>query len=98
MYHTGAFDDSVIRSKYEIATERGDKLARFANRGIYFTADPNYSAQYGRTSLSKDEYKEGAVTYPVFLSVQKPFVIENQKELTALEKIKKFLCQTRRSH
>lgn len=81
VYHTGVVDTNEIISGAEIERRLGKEIIS-ANEGIYFSADPGYSALYGRN-------REGAVMYPVYLSIQNPFVIRNKQELTQLEKLKR---------
>lgn len=81
VYHTGVVDTNELISGAEVQQRLGTALI-FANEGIYFTADPDYSAQYGRN-------REGAIMYPVYLSIQNPFVIPSKQELTRLEKLKR---------
>jgi hypothetical protein len=90
VYHTGAFDSDEIISGAEVKRRSGKGAGIFdaTNEGIYFTADPVYSSYYGRE-------REGATTYPVYLSIQKPFVIKNKTELTTLEKLKKLILGKR---
>jgi hypothetical protein len=86
VYHTGAFDDNEIISGAELARRNGINASK--NEGIYFTSNPEYSARYG---------SEGAATYPVYLSIQNPFVIRGKQELNRLEKLKQiFLSKKRR--
>jgi hypothetical protein len=90
VYHTGAFDSDEIISGAELKrrTGQGAGIFKSANEGIYFTKDPEISSYYGRE-------REGATTYPVYLSIQKPFVITDKKELTTLEKLKKLFLGER---
>jgi hypothetical protein len=81
VYHTGVVDTDELISGAEVQRRLGKKLI-FANEGVYFTADPVYSAGYGRN-------REGVIMYPVYLSIQNPLVITNKKELNALEKLKR---------
>jgi hypothetical protein len=81
VYHTGVVDTDELISGAEVQRRLGKKLI-FANEGVYFTADPVYSAAYGRN-------REGVIMYPVYLSIQNPLVITNKKELNALEKLKR---------
>jgi hypothetical protein len=83
VYHTGAFDADEIVSGRELARRAGARYP-MGNEGIYFTASPSYSSQYGRN-------KEGATMYPVYVSMQNPFIIGDEKELTRLEKLKRIL-------
>jgi hypothetical protein len=81
VYHTGLVDTDELISGAEVQRRLG-KEPIYANEGVYFTADPLYSAQYGRN-------REGAIMYPVYLSIQNPLVITDKKELTLLEKLKR---------
>lgn len=81
VYHTGVVDTNELISGAEVQRRLGKKLI-FANEGVYFTADPVYSAAYGRN-------REGVIMYPVYLSIQNPLVITDKKELNVLEKIKR---------
>lgn len=80
VYHTGAFDANVIKSAAQIAAEQGKDITG-SNNGIYFSKNAYYSGIYGQG-------KPGAATYPVYLSIQNPFVIKDEAQLTALEKVK----------
>ena len=89
VYHTGAFDANEIISGAELNRRTGkDKVFNTGNEGIYFTANPRYSALYAHQ-------REGATMYPVYLSVQKPFVVENKEELGRLAKLKNFILGKR---
>lgn len=86
VYHTGAFDDSKIISASDVQKEKGNYDPNRFNHGIYFTADPDYSAEYGKELLT-GKPKEGASMYPVYLSIQNPFIIRNSKELSGIDKL-----------
>ena len=89
VYHTGVFDSNEIISGAELNRRTGkDKVFNSGNEGIYFTADPKYSALYGRD-------REGTTMYPVYLSLQKPFVVESKQELSRLAKLKNFILGKR---
>lgn len=83
VYHSGAFDATEIVSQAEMHKRNG-ATRPIGNEGIYFSADPAYSAQYARN-------REGAVTYPVYLSLQNPLIIGDQKQLTKLQKLKQVI-------
>jgi hypothetical protein len=79
VYHTGRFDSNEIISGAE-KHRRSGATYPIGNEGIYFTDNPEYSAMYGRG--------EGQTMYPVYLSLQNPFVIEDQAQMSKLEKLK----------
>lgn len=87
VYHTGVVDAEEIISGAEVQRRLGKELI-FANEGVYFSADPIYSSQYGRN-------REGVVMYPVYLSIQNPLVITDKKELTRLEKLKRVFLSSK---
>jgi len=87
VYHTGVVDAEEIISGAEVQRRLGKELI-FANEGVYFSADPIYSSQYGRN-------REGVVIYPVYLSIQNPLVITDKKELTRLEKLKRVFLSSK---
>ena len=72
VYHTGAFDDSVIKSAAAISGRGG-------NNGIYFTKDPQYSAAY---SGGNTQYKSGTAMYPVYLSLQNPLILNDDSRVS----------------
>lgn len=83
VYHTGRFDANEIISAAE-QHRRNGATHTIGNEGIYFSADAGYSAIYGRG-------KEGATMYPVYLSLQNPLVIGDEKQLSRLEKLKQVI-------
>jgi hypothetical protein len=83
VYHTGRFDANEIVSGAEIWRRKGTKLP-IGNEGIYFSSDPAYSAMYGGT-------REGGTMYPVYLSLQNPFIIKNKEQMSKLTKLKHFI-------
>lgn len=85
VYHTGAFDADVIKSGSQIAREQGRVFPANQN-GIYFSKSPTYSAAYGAG-------KSGTTMYPVYLSIQNPLVIKNEKQMTELEKAQRSYSQ-----
>lgn len=85
VFHTGAFDSDVIKSGSQIAREQGKAFPANQN-AIYFSKSPTYSAAYGAG-------KPGATMYPVYLSIQNPLVIKNEKQMTELEKAQKSYSQ-----
>jgi hypothetical protein len=90
VYHTGVFDSDVIKSSAELGrnkTKRG-----FGNTGIYFSADPKYSAAFGEDIVQgRRVFNEGATMYPAYLSIQNPLVIGSDSQLSFLEKAKKII-------
>jgi len=87
VYHTGRFDADEIISGAELNRRTGKNMfagVNLGNEGIYFTANPKYSAAYGKD-------KEGATMYPVYLSLQNPFVIKDKQQMNKLEKLKHFV-------
>lgn len=50
--------------------------SRFAGKGIYFTKNPNYAALYSTSTAAINGDNGGEVIYPVYLSMQRPLVIE----------------------
>lgn len=84
VYHTGPFDDSLILSGSELQKRKGreEDSDRF-NHGIYFTQDPAYSSEYGK-DFRTGKPREGAAMYPVYLSIQNPLIIKNDKDLSEI--------------
>ena len=85
VYHTGAFDSDEIISGAE--KNRRENSPFDGNQGIYFTGNPAYSGYYGSS--------DGKATYPVYLSLQNPYIIANKTELTKLAKLKQIILGKR---
>jgi hypothetical protein len=77
VYHTGAFDADVIKSASQLATDADKASFKNKNNGIYFSKSATYSGMYG-------EGKQGATTYPVYLSIKNPLIIKSKADVTAL--------------
>jgi len=86
VYHTGAFDDSQILSSTDVQRGKGniDFTGNRFNNGIYFTANPEYSSEYGKDVMT-GEGIHGATTYPVYLSIQNPLVITSEEDLSKID-------------
>jgi hypothetical protein len=90
VYHTGAFDANEIISaaeQYRRTYGKSSGYMQGGNEGIYFSADPLYSSLYGK--------REGKTMYPVYLSIQNPFVVENKEQMSRLVKLKNFILGKR---
>jgi len=85
VYHTGAFDADEIISGAE--KNRRENSPYDGNQGIYFTDDPSYSAVYGSS--------DGKATYPVYLSIQNPYIIRGKTQLTQMAKLKQIILGKR---
>jgi hypothetical protein len=85
VYHTGAFDADEIISGAE--KNRRENSPYDGNQGIYFTDDPAYSSVYGSS--------DGKATYPVYLSIQNPYIIRGKTQLTQMAKLKQIILGKR---